>query len=40
MCHVKGEGGQWVMFNDRKVTESKKTPFGFGYMYLYRNIEA
>ena len=30
--------GNWVLFNDEKVVESKKPPFKLGYIYLYKRL--
>jgi len=35
VCHVKKEGGKWIYFNDDKVVEQAKPPFGMGYMYFF-----
>ena len=35
VCHIK-KGGEWVIFNDEKVAKSESTPFGHGYLYIYR----
>ena len=35
VCHVKDDSGKWIIFNDRKVSWSMKTPIQHGYMYLY-----
>ena len=35
VCHIKDENGKLIIFNDRKVSWSMKTPIQHGYMYLY-----
>ncbi|TKR93788.1 hypothetical protein L596_008183 [Steinernema carpocapsae] len=35
VAHVK-HGDRWILFNDEKVNESQRTPFGLGYVYLYK----
>ena len=35
VCHVKDDNGKWIIFNDRKVSWSIKTPLQHGFMYLY-----
>ena len=36
VCHVKGQDGKWVIFNDNKVAISMKPPMELGYLYLYK----
>ena len=33
------KGGQWVIFNDEKVSLSENPPKGMGYLYLYERIK-
>ena len=41
VCHLKSEEtGKWVIYNDRKVSWSNKTPFQHGYLYLFEAIDA
>ena len=35
VCHVKKDG-QWVLFNDEKVAQSKAPPLDQGFVYLFR----
>lgn len=35
VCHVKKDG-QWVLFNDEKVAQSKAPPLDQGFIYLFR----
>uniref|UniRef100_A0A1I7YHJ4 Ubiquitin carboxyl-terminal hydrolase n=1 Tax=Steinernema glaseri TaxID=37863 RepID=A0A1I7YHJ4_9BILA len=35
VVHLK-RGDKWILFNDEKVNVSQKTPFGLGYIYLYK----
>jgi len=36
VCHIKGQDGKWVIFNDNKVAISMKPPMELGYLYLYK----
>lgn len=41
VCHAKrGNGGEWVIFNDEKVAKSETPPLELGYLYLYRRSDA
>lgn len=35
VCHIKKDGN-WVIFNDEKVAESKDPPKSLGYLYFYK----
>mmetsp|Transcript_25074 Transcript_25074/g.34446 ORF Transcript_25074/g.34446 Transcript_25074/m.34446 type:complete len:433 (-) Transcript_25074:169-1467(-) len=39
VCHVK-KNGQWVLFNDEKVGKCKVAPLGYGFMYLFKRLDA
>jgi ubiquitin carboxyl-terminal hydrolase 5/13 len=39
VAHWRGEGEEWVLFNDEKVTKCKEPPMNFGYLYLYERID-
>jgi len=36
VCHIKENGGRWVIFNDNKVAVSMHPPKELGYLYLYK----
>ncbi|KAK0425478.1 hypothetical protein QR680_009227 [Steinernema hermaphroditum] len=38
VAHIK-RGDKWILFNDEKVNVSQNTPFGLGYIYLYKRDE-
>ena len=38
VCHVRGEGDQWLLFNDAHVAVSQKPPREYGYLYMYVRI--
>ncbi|KAA0157782.1 hypothetical protein FNF28_06491 [Cafeteria roenbergensis] len=39
VAHVK-KNGTWCIFNDRKVALSHSPPFGLGYLYFFRRLDA
>eukprot|EP00945_MAST-04E_sp_MAST-4E-sp1_P007264 g7264.t1 len=40
VCHIKSEEtGKWVIYNDRKVSWSNRTPFQHGYLYLFEAVD-
>lgn len=39
VAHVK-KNGKWCIFNDRKVALSHSPPFGLGYLYFFRRMDA
>ena len=38
VAHMEKEG-VWYIFNDEKVAVSKRTPRGYGYLYLYERLD-
>lgn len=38
VAHMEKDG-VWYIFNDEKVAVSKRTPKGYGYLYLYERLD-
>lgn len=35
VCHIKKDG-EWIIYNDNKVSKSVDPPLDLGYIYLYK----
>ena len=38
VSHIR-KGGEWVLYNDRKVAKSESPPLDLGYMYVYQRVD-